>query len=109
LIRHIFLVFFDQFFLEHQEKFDLSFVYAYALLDSWDRLFPDKQEITDFELKDELGFNKIFGLNEDECNYVIDALADEGIITVNRQLYPATLIRTSNLSGIISRLYSRLL
>lgn len=96
-------------FSEHQEKFDLSFIYAYALLDSWERLFPDKQEITDFELKDELGFNKIFGLNEDECNYVIDALADEGIITVNRQLYPATLIRTSNLSSIISRLYSRLL
>ena len=96
-------------FFEHQEKFDLAFVYAYALLDSWDYLFSDKQEITDYELKEELGFNKIFGLNEDECNYVIDSLADEGIIMVNRQLYPATIIRTSNLTSVISRLYSRLL
>ena len=96
-------------FHEHTEKFDLVFVYAYALLDSWEKLFPDKQEITDFDLKDELGFNKIFGLNEDECNYVIDSLAYEGVITVNRQLYPATVIRTSSSSSILPRLYSRLL
>ena len=38
-------------FHEHAEKFDLAFVYAYALLDSWERLFPDKQEITEFDLK----------------------------------------------------------
>lgn len=96
-------------FLEHTEKLDLIFVYAYALLDSWERLYPDKQEITDIDLKNEIGFNKIFGLNEDECNYVIDSLAYEGILTVNRQLYPATLIRTSNVDSIIPQLYSRLL
>ena len=77
----------------------------------WDTsiTFFEHQENTDYELKEELGFNKIFGLNEDECNYVIDSLADEGIIMVNRQLYPATIIRTSNLTSVISRLYSRLL
>lgn len=96
-------------FHEHSEKFDLAFVYAYALLDSWERIFPDKQEITDFNIKNELGFDKIFGFNEDECNYVIDSLAYEGFITVNRQLYPATIIRTSNSTSIISQLYSRLL
>lgn len=96
-------------FLEHNEKLDLVFVYAYALLDSWDRMFPDKQEITDFDLKEIIGFARIFGLNEDECNYVIDNLAYEGILTVNRQLYPATLIRTSSSDSIIPQLYSRLL
>ena len=95
-------------FLEHTEKLDLVFVYAYALLDSWERLYPDKQEITDIDLKNEIGFDKIFGLNEDECNYVIDSLAYEGILTVNRQLYPATLIRTSNADSIIPQLYSSL-
>lgn len=96
-------------FHEHPEKFDLVFVYAYALFDSWERIFPDKQEITDFDLKNDLGFDKIFGLNEEECNYVVDSLAYEGFITVNRQLYPATMIRTSNSTSIISQLYSRLL
>ena len=96
-------------FREHAEKFDMEYVYAYALLDSWNRLFPEKQEITDFELKNDIGFDKIFGLNEDECNYVIDSLSFEGIVTVNRQLYPATIIRISGVQNIISQLYSRLL
>lgn len=96
-------------FLEHNEQFDMTFVYAYALLDSWDRLFPGKQEITDSELKDEIGFGRIFGLNEDECNYVVDALAYEGIISVNRQMYPATIIQTTSVEEIIPQLYSRVL
>lgn len=96
-------------FHEHPEKFDLIFAYAYALLESWECVFPDKQEITDFELKNELGFDKIFGLNEDECNYVVDSLAYEGFITVNRQLFPATIIRISNSENVISQMYSRLL
>ncbi len=96
-------------FHEHSERFDFVFAYAYALLDSWERIFPDKQEITDFELKNEIGFDRIFGLNEDECNYVVDSLAYEGFITVNRQLFPATIIRISNSRNVISQMYSRLL
>lgn len=96
-------------FKEHSEKFDLMYVYAYALLDSWETLFAEKQEITEFELKNEIGFGKIFGLNEDECNYALDSLAFEGIITLNRQLFPATLIRTSHSSNVIAQIYSRLL
>ena len=91
------------------QKFDLIFAYAYALLDSWEQVFPDKQEITDFDLRHEIGLDKIFGLNEDEYNYVIDSLAYEGFITVNRQLYPATIIRISNSNLILSQMYSRLL
>ena len=96
-------------FHEHAEKFDMAYVYAYALLDSWNRVFPEKQEITDLEIKNEIGFDKIFGLNEDEYNYVIDSLSFEGVITVNRQLYPATIICTSGVQNIIPQLYSRLL
>ena len=87
----------------------MIFAYAYALLDSWEKVFPDKQEITDFDLRREIGLDKIFGLNEDEYNYVIDSLAYEGFITVNRQLYPATIIRISNSKQILSQMYSRLL
>lgn len=96
-------------FVEHTEQFDLAFVYAYALLDSWDRLFPGKQEITDFDIKDEIGFGRIFGLNEDEYNYVLDALSYEGIISVNRQMYPATIIRTASTESVIPQIYSRVL
>lgn len=88
---------------------DLTYVYAFALFDSWDCLYQDKREITDFELKNGIGFGKLFGFNEDECNYVIDSLSDEGLLMVNRQLYPATIIRTANVESVIPLLYSRLL
>lgn len=96
-------------FLEQSEQFDMVFVYAYALLESWDRLFPSKQEITDFDIKDEIGFGRIFGLNEDEYNYVMDSLAYEGIISINRQMYPASIIRTASVESIIPQIYSRVL
>ncbi|WP_050699156.1 hypothetical protein [Anaeromassilibacillus senegalensis] len=96
-------------FHEQPEKLELTFVYAYALFDSWERLFPEKREITSLELKETLGFGKTFGFNEDECNYVIDSLSDEGLLTINKQLYPATIIRTTNADNMIPHLYSRLL
>ena len=96
-------------FHEQKEKFDMLYVYAYALIDSWQQMFPDKREITDNEMKENLGFPNIFGFNDEECNYVIESLRDEGIITVNRQLYPATIIRTTNIEEIIPNLFSRLL
>lgn len=96
-------------FHEHFQKFDMTYVYAYALLESWERIFSNKQEISDDDIKNEIGIDKILGLNEDEYNCVIDSLSDEGIVTVNRQLYPATIIRTSSSSNIVLQLYSRLL
>ena len=96
-------------FLECAEKQYLLYVYAYALFDSWDRVFPDRQEISDFDLKDTLGFDRIFGFSEATCNNVIDSLMDEGFLTVNRQMFPATLIRTVDTGRIIPMLYSRLM
>lgn len=96
-------------FHENAERFDLAFVYAYALFDSWERLAPEQREITDITLKDTMGLGKIFGFNEDEFGYVIDSLRDENLLVVNRQLYPMTIIRTASSQDIIPQLYSRLL
>ncbi len=96
-------------FYEQVEQLELLFVYAYALFDSWDQIYPDKRELTETDLKTALGFNKVFGFNEEECGYVIDSLSDEGLLTVNRQLYPATIIRTTSTEWLIPQIYSRLL
>ena len=88
---------------------ELIFVYAYALSDSWDRTFKGKREITEPELRGELGLDRIFGFDEDGFCTMIDSLAFEGVITLNRQLFPATIIRTSDTESIVKRLYSRLL
>lgn len=96
-------------FEEFSEKDELVFVYAYALLHNWSLCFPDKTEITMVELSEDLAFGKTFGFSHDTINNVLDLLSDEGLVTVNRQLYPATIIRTSEEEEIIPLLYSRLL
>lgn len=96
-------------FLEQAERFELAFVYAYALFDSWERIAPGQREITETTLKNAIGFGKIFGFSEDECGYVIDSLRDENLLAVNRQLYPMTIIRTADSFDMIPKLYDRLL
>ena len=41
--------------------------------------------------------------------YVMDFLAYEGIISINRQMYPASIIRTASVDSIIPQIYSRVL
>lgn len=96
-------------FAEIPEREELLFVYAYALISNWDAILPEKQEITLLELNENLSFGKIFGLNDDSIGEVLDELADERILSVNRQLFPSTIIRTSNVEELIPRLYSRLM
>ena len=96
-------------FTEHMETPELNYVYGYALLDSWDISFPSKHEITMKEIEEILGLGKVFGLPQDEVNCVLDSLADEGIVVVNRQLFPASVIRTAETKELVSNLYSRLL
>ncbi len=96
-------------FLEHKERQELIFAYAYALLNSWETIFSDKNEITMTELKNSIGINRIFGFNESELEEMLETFSNEGILSINRQLYPATFIRTSHSANIIPALYSRLL
>lgn len=96
-------------FCELYERQDLVFVYAYALLKSWEALFPDKAEITLIDQQKAIGLSRIFGFTEGELDDVIETLSNEGIVSINRQLFPATLIRTSTSQNLIPVLYSRLL
>ena len=96
-------------FNEIQTKEELLFVYAYAMLSNWALFFPEKSEITLIEFIDELSFGKIFGLSDESIGEVLDELSDEGVIAVNRQLFPTTIIRMATSDDIIARLYSRLL
>lgn len=96
-------------FNELYEREELLFVYAYAIMSSWEDTLSEKNEITLIELINELSFGKVFGLNDDSVCEVLDELVDENIFNLNRQLFPATIIRTSTVEELIPRLYSRLL
>ncbi|MDY4769149.1 MAG: DUF4007 family protein [Lachnospiraceae bacterium] len=96
-------------FKSFNENFEMTYVYAYVLLDLWDKLLSNKHEITFTELTEYAGFGKIFGFSDDIVNDILATLEDEGVISVNRQLLPITIIRTAQTDEIIPQLYSQLL
>lgn len=94
---------------EGDARDELLYAYAYAMMDSWENILPDKTEITMFEVLDNLAFGKLFGLADDSVNELLDEMSEEGIVSVNRQLYPTTIIKTASPNELITQLYSRLL
>ena len=96
-------------YVEHNENQELLLVYAYVLFDSWQKRLPERNEITLLDLEKELNFGNVFNLGDTEVDCVLTLLCDEGLLTVNRQLYPLTVIRTAEMEDIIPRLYDNLL
>ena len=96
-------------FEEQREQIEFEYLYAYALIDSWSRLFPDKKELTLLEILDDLSFGKVFGLNDEVVDSVLSSLEERRIISINRQLFPITIVRTMGLEEIISLIYSILM
>lgn len=96
-------------YVEHNENQELLFVYAYVLFDSWQKRLPERNEITLLDLEKELNFGKIFNLSDGQVDCILMMLCDEGLLTINRQLYPLTMIRTAGIEDIIPRLYDNLL
>ena len=95
-------------YIEHTERPELLFVYAYTILDLWELLFPEKKEITLIELIEKIGIGKVFNVGEAETESILDDLSFEGLFKINRQLYPATIIKLANSNSVISKLYSLL-
>ena len=96
-------------YLPHNYNPELLYVYAFSILKCWDRSFQGKKEITAEELTSSIEPGKTFNLSEEEIDYILDEMSYEGIITLNRQLYPTTIVRTVETGELIPRLYSRLL
>lgn len=96
-------------FEEQREQIEFEYLYAYALLDSWRNLFPEKKELILPEVLEDLSFGKVFGLNDEDVDSVLSTLEDRRIISINRQLFPITIVRTMGLEEIIGLVYSVLM
>lgn len=96
-------------FLEQTENPELIFLYGFVLLDLWETVLPERKEITVEELSESLSYGKFLGLNMEDCHSVFDSLSDEGIVSVNKQLVPATIIKEQESSEVLPLLFSRLL
>lgn len=96
-------------YIEHSSLPELLYLYAYVIVDSWSNYFPEKAEITFTDLIEKIEIGKVFNLSNENIDSIITDLEFEGILKVNRQLFPLTIMCTSDLQHIISQLYSQLL
>lgn len=99
-------------FHETMFRHELLYLYGYALMNNWESALNTNklsQEITITEMRDELGLMNSFCLNDDEMNNTLDELAAERIIAINRQLFPATIIKLEKAENLISHLFENLL
>lgn len=87
---------------------EYKFVYAYTLLKDWEKYKPDERELTTEQLSDELFWSRRFGFDSTEAMNVLDEIAAEGYIVLNKQLHPCTVVRAGHSEDIIGRLYELL-
>ena len=86
---------------------EFIYLYAYVLYELWDEMCADQEEISSVQLTT-LCFGKIFGLDEQREYEVLEHLSDKGIVRLNRQLVPYTILRVVEKDTLVERLYSEL-
>jgi len=90
-------------------QYDKEFIYLYAyILDSyWEELFPDQAEISSVEFE-KLGFGSCFCWDSKTEYEVLEKLSDKGLIRMNRQLMPYTILKLTDKDELLDKLYSEL-
>ena len=91
----------------HQYNKEYVYLYAYTLFEYWNELFPNQDEISEIQFK-ELNYGKVFGWSEQQEYEVLEYLADNGLIRMNKQLVPYTILQLADKDSVMERLYSEL-
>lgn len=86
---------------------EFIYLYAYILLEYWDELYSGQGEISSAQLAG-IGFGKAFGWNEQKEYEVLEHLSDKGLLRLNRQLAPYTILRLADKNFAMDKLYSEL-
>ena len=86
---------------------EFIYLYAYVLWTLWDEEFANQDEISSTQL-DTLCFGKIFGWSSEQEYKVLEHLSDHGIIRLNRQLMPYTILKLTSIETLLNKLYSEL-
>lgn len=86
---------------------EFVFLYAYVMWVYWAEKFPSHEEISSIQLE-EMNFGKVFGWDKQMEYVVFEHLSDKGLLRINRQLMPYTLLRLVDTNTLLQRLYSEL-
>ncbi|MGL4450102.1 MAG: DUF4007 family protein [Sarcina sp.] len=96
-------------FNEKYDSYELYNLYGYLLLKEWEDNFSDKDEITIDEVFDIIKWNKGLGFAYDTSIDILDELASIGVIKLNKQFNPITIIKNSNSRSLLNSLYENLI
>lgn len=86
---------------------EFIYLYAYILWMLWDEQIANQDEISSIQFES-LNFGDIFGWNEEQEYKVLENLSDAGIIRLNRQLMPYTILKLISIDVLVDKLYSEL-
>lgn len=93
----------------HRVSKENVYVYGYVLLEKWEEILIGRSEITFDEITDALYFGKPFLWGEQQLRDGLDLMQDVGLIKVNAQLSPITIIKNQNSSFCLEKMYSLLI
>jgi hypothetical protein len=93
----------------HRISRENMYLYGYLLLIKWEEILADRSEITFNEITDILFFGKPFLWRERQLSDALDLMQDAGLIKVNAQLSPITIIKNQNSSYCLDKMYSLLI
>jgi len=97
----------DQYQLKpHKIDRNYRHFYAYMLLKNWENKLQNQTEITYNQLTDEIGYGQPFLWDEIMVMDVLEMLQEEGILVVNRQLSPITIIKQVSADYSLNKLYN---
>lgn len=84
-------------------------LYAFTLLQSWERIFPNRNEITIDDITETIKWGIPFGFDRDDVIMALDIIAQKRHIQVNRQLFPMTIARLQTSSTVLNDLYANMI
>lgn len=89
-------------------NYEEIYMYAYTLIKELEYLDSERKEFTINEIVDDLKWNLGFGWTKDEAYNVLEQLENKGIVKINKQLNPITVIVNKENKEIINDIYSLL-
>ena len=84
------------------------YAYAYTLLRDWEIKKSNEHELTITQLTEDLGWNKRLQFTDADALNVLDELASMGVISLNKQLNPCTVVRLEQSDNIVEKIYDSL-
>jgi len=87
---------------------DYIYLYGYSLINDVDKFIFSSTEISIDDFINKTGWNSVFGFSASRFNSILLLLESNGIIRLNKQYSPYTLLPLKKVEELIPKLYSNL-